>query len=252
VPVRRSGPLAAWANACLAGRVSLDQVVDAVTARDAPHVVVGLPDTGGVRPLVDLLVAWRRTGGPVRCVLPEPGDVRGLAGPAAFRTAALEAGEAVGTAELGAVPHVVDHAPSSSPTSVTWQVFVLEPAPVDHQSVPDAQYELTTAVRESAAALAAAQVAQPLPDDAALHEARRAGERVNLPPGFPQQAVTLLAQAERVGAIVDLARADALGGAVDRYGVHSRDDALRPLALAARRARVVAYNATTETAGRRG
>ncbi|WP_375490419.1 hypothetical protein [uncultured Jatrophihabitans sp.] len=242
MPVLRSGPLAAWANAHLAGRVGIDQVVDAVTGRDAAHRVESLPDGGAT--LLDLLTAWRRDGGPVRCALPVAGDVRGLAGPATYRSAALVAGEAVATAALGAVPDVVDYAPSSNPSAVTWQVFALEPAPADHLSVADAQYELTGAIRESASALAAAQVAQPLPGDDALHAARRAGERVNLPPGFPQRAVTLLAQAERIAAIVDLALVDPLGGAVDRIGIGDRDAALRPLATAARRARMAAYNAT--------
>jgi hypothetical protein len=247
VSVDRSGPLAAWTNAWLAGRVSIDQVVDAVTGRDARHAVTGLPDGPTAGALTDLLISWRRDGGPVRCVLPEPGDVRGLAGPADHRAAALTAGESVGTARLGAVPHVVVHAPSSNPTSVTWQVFVLAAVPDDPQSVPDAQFELTAAIRGSAAELAQAQVTQALPGDAdALHDARRAGERLNLPPGHPQRAVSLLAQSQRVDAVVRLARLDPLGGAVDRTGARSRDEALRPLALVVRRARVVAYNAIAD------
>ena len=57
--------------------------------------MLGLPDVGGTARCSDLLVAWRRAGAPVRVVLPAPGDVRGLPGPAAFRAAALTAGEAV-------------------------------------------------------------------------------------------------------------------------------------------------------------
>ena len=243
--VVRSGPLAAWAAACFAGRVSLDQAADAVAGADAPHQVGGLP-TSDVElvPLREVLLAWRRAGGAVRAVLPVAGDVRGLPGPAAFRTAALEAGEAAVAATLGVVPAVIDYWPSSAPTPVRWQAFSLEPAPADHTSVADAQYELTTAIRESASALAAAEVAG-YRDDITnpLHDARRAGERLNLPPGFPSAAVALLAQAERMQAVLDLALADPTGGAVDRAGIAARRVALQPLVTAVRRARIAGYNA---------
>jgi hypothetical protein len=44
-------------------------------------------------------------------------------------------------------------------------------------------------------------------------------------------------------AVLDLARQDAPGGAVTGAEARARDDALRPLAVALRRARVAAYNA---------
>jgi hypothetical protein len=245
VPVVRSGPLAAWAAAFFAGRVSLDQAADAVTGADAPHQVGGLPafDVELV-PLREVLVGWRRAGGSVRAVLPVAGDVRGLPGPAAFRSAALEHGEAVAGAGLGVVPEVVDFAPSSAPSTVLWQAFLVDPAPPDHIPVADAQYELTTAIRESASALSAADVAGWIDDIAdALHDARRASEWLNLPPGFPPRAIALLAQAERLQAILDLAFSDPTGGAIDRTGIAARTSALRPLATAVRRARIAGYNA---------
>jgi len=245
VAVVRSGPLAAWAAAFFAGRVSVDLAADAVTGSDAPHQVGGLPafDVELV-PLREVLIAWRRTGGAVRLVLPVAGDVRGLPGPAAFRSAALEAGEAAVGPGLGVVPEVIDYSPSSAPTTVLWQAFAVEPAPADPISVADAQYELTTAIRESASALSAADVAGWVDDIAdTLHDARRAGERLNLPPRFPSRAVTLLAQAERLQAVLDLAFADPTGGAIDRTGIAARTAALQPLATAVRRARVAGYNA---------
>ncbi|MCW2658565.1 MAG: hypothetical protein JWR06_2758 [Jatrophihabitans sp.] len=243
--VVRSGPLAAWTSAWLVGQVSLDQVIDAVTGSDLPHQVVGLADVGDESvPLRDLLVMWRRSGGPVQMVLPVPGDVRGVPGPMEFRGAALDAGEAVAAPGLGVVPEVIDYAPSSAPSSVLWQVFAVEPGPPDELSVGEAQYDLTTAIRDSASALSAADVARS-PDDIAdtLPGARRAGEYLNLPPGFPSRAVALLAQAERLQAVLDLAQADPTGGAIDRTGIAARIEALRPLATAVRRARVTAYNA---------
>ncbi len=249
MPAVRSGPLAAWARAWIAGLVSLDQVVDAVTAGDAPHTVTGLPGfEDDAVALLDLLVRWRRSDTPPQLMLPVPGDVRGLPGPAAFRAAALEVGEAVAAADTGAVPRVVEHAPSSAPPSVSWQAFATEPPPLDHLTVREAQYELTTAVRDCADALTEAQVGGARPDVAAgLGGARRAGERPNLPPGHPSPAVALLAQAERLQAVLDLVLDDPLGGAVDQHGIAARTAALRPLATAVRRARVAAFNAPLAT-----
>jgi hypothetical protein len=246
----RSGPLAAWTAAWLDGRAASDEVLRATAGSDAPHRVVGLGAPGAEpAPLSEVLIAWRRAGGSVRAVLPVAGDVRGLPGPAEFRSAALEAGEAVYGATVGIVPTVTDFAPSSALTTVLWHAFQVTPAPVDHITVADAQYELTSAIREAATALAAAQVAGWIDDIAdALQDARRAGEKLNLPPGFPPRAVALVAQTERLQAVLDLARRNPIGGAVDRAGVAARDEALRPLALAVRRARVAGYNALAEPA----
>ena len=245
VSVVWSGPLAAWAAAFFAGRVSVDQAADAITGDDAPHQIGGMPafDVELV-PLREALVAWRRAGNSVRAVLPVAGDVRGLPGPAAFRSAALEQGEAIAGGGLGLVPQPISYEPSSAPPTVLWQAFETEPAPPDHLAVADAQYDLTTAIRDSASALSAADVAGWIDDIAdTLHDARRAGERLNLPPGFPSRAVALLAQAERLQAILDLAFSDPTGGAVDRTGIAARAAALQPLATAVRRARVAGYNA---------
>jgi hypothetical protein len=241
----RCGPLAAWAAAFFAGRVSVDQAADAVVGDDAPHQVGGLPAYDfELVPLREVLIAWRRARGSVRAVLPVAGDVRGLPGPAAFRSAALEQGEAVVGPGLGVVPELIDYSPSSAPPTVLWQAFEIERAPVDYLSVPDAQHELTDAIRNSASALSAADVAGWIDDIAdTLHDARRAGERLNLPPGFPPRAVALLAQAERLQAVLDLAFSDPTGGAIDRTGIAARSAALQPLATAVRRARVAGYNA---------
>lgn len=234
----RSGVLAAWTSAWVAGQVGPDQVIDAVTGDDAAHEVEGHDS------LLDLLLGWRRSGARVRLVLPVAGDVRGVPGPAGFRAAALEAGEAAYAAGTGVVPKIVEFYPSSAPTSVTWQSFVIEDAPPDFDQLADAQYELATAIRECASALSAADVAGSAYDiSAALAQARRASEYLELPPGFPPRAVALLAQAERLQSVLDLADADEAGGAVDRFGMAARHTALRPLQTAVRRARVAGYNA---------
>lgn len=233
--------MAAW----LQGEIGPDEVVDAVTQDDAPHVVSGLGLD--VVPLRDVLAIWRREAVSVRLVLPVPGDVRGVPGPAEFRSAAIDAGEAVCGGSLGIVPEVTEHYPSSAPPSVVWEAFVVEPVPTDYVALADVQYELTTAIRDAATALTAADVAGGAADIAdALHDARRAGESLNLPPNFPSRAVALLAQAERMQAVLELAADDPAGGAVDRFGMSARDSALRPLAMAVRRARLAGYNAGSE------
>lgn len=233
--------MAAW----YAGYVGPDEVVDAVTQDDAMHEVAGLGlDT---LPLREALAVWRREAAPVRLALPVPGDVRGVPGPTEFREAALDAGEAVWSGSLGLVPEITEYYPSSAPTTVTWQAYVIEPAPPDYLQLAEVQYELTTAIREAATALAAADVAGGAADIAdALHDARRAGETLNLPPRFPSRAVALLAQAERMHAVLELAACDPEGGAIDRFGMSARTSALRPLGVAVRRARLAGYNAAAD------
>jgi len=129
----RSGPLAAWAAAFFAGRVSVDQAADAVIGNDTPHQVGGLPAFDfELVPLREVLIAWRRRGGSVRAVFPVAGDVRGLPGPAAFRSAALEHGEAVVGPGLGVAPEAIEYSPSSAPPTVLWQAFEIEKAPIDY------------------------------------------------------------------------------------------------------------------------
>jgi hypothetical protein len=245
----RSGTLAAWYSAWAAGTAAPDDVLHATVGDDAPHVVSDLADVDDkdTVSLIDALIRVRLDGGPLRLVLPVAGDVRGLPGPAEFRIAALDAGEAVVSDALGLVPEIVDYAPSSAPTTVVWRAFATEPPPADYLSLTDAQQELTAEIRESATALSAADVAGWMDDIAdELHDARRAGERLDLPPGHPPRAVALLAQAERLQAVLDIAARDPLGGAVDRFGIAARAASLRPLATAVRRARLAGYNALAE------
>ncbi len=240
----RSGALAAWASAWLAGRAAFDDVLHVTIGGDGAHRVAGLPDADGLVPLGAVLIEWRRSARAVRLVLPVPGDVRGVPGPSAFRAAALDAGEAVFGGALGLVPQVAEHSISSAPTTVTWHAYLVDAPPPDPLCIPDAQHELGEAIRSCASTLAAADVAACREDvTEALADARRAGERLDLPPGFPPPAASLLAQAERLHAVLRLAALDPIGGAVDRRGIAARADALRPLATAVRRARLAGYNA---------
>jgi hypothetical protein len=240
----RSGTLAAWMSAWMTGQAASDEVIRATVGGDGPHQIAGLGD--GLMPLSEALITWRRAGAAVRLGLPVAGDMRGLPGPASFRSRALDAGEAAFGGGLGLVPHIEERPLTSAPIAVTWHAFHADEPPPDPLSVSDAQHDLTEAIREAASALAAADVAGWMKDVTdALADARRAGERLNLPPRFPAPAVRLVAQAERLQAVLDLAAGDPIGGAVDSKGITARADALRPLATAVRRARVAGYNAAS-------
>jgi hypothetical protein len=263
----RCGPLAAWASAWLAGLVAFDDVVVAVSAgapvvaapahsrRSSMSDLPGTSDGQGVA-VGELLIAWRRSGAPVRLILPVPGDVRGCPGPASFRAAALDQGQAVVGASVGTVPLVVDHRPSSAPPTLVWRRYDVDAAAVDFFSVPDAQYELTEAIRDCATAIArevraggdsrslaelttGAELVDDVDVSTELAAARRAGERLNLPPGFPSKAVMLIAQAERMSAVLAIADAtSARPATADRTA-----QPLAPLIIAVRRARIAGYNA---------
>ena len=63
-----------------------------------------------------------------------------------------------------------------------------------------------------------------------------------LPDDHDQVAVSVLGRAQRLAAVLDLAMADAPGGAVNHAQAARRDAALRPLADAVREATTAAYN----------
>ncbi|HEX5494630.1 MAG TPA: hypothetical protein VFX70_08680 [Mycobacteriales bacterium] len=267
----RSGLLAAWGSAWLAGRVSYDDAVDAVTGADEPHRVVGLaaphlagsdgiadepaegPGDGPVGapaedpgvPLGWLLTALRDRGSTaVRLVLPVPGDPRGLPGPGPFTSAAVTANEAVLVPGLGAVPALTRHgsAVGSAATSVRWTAYrVGEPTP-DPLSVAEAEHDLAAALREATAALVEVDAASWSPGGAPDADLVRRHAEPRLPPGWPARAVRLLVQADRLAGVLSLADADAPGGAVTGAQARARDEALRPLRTAVRRARLAAYN----------
>jgi hypothetical protein len=241
----RSGVFAAWTSAWLAGEAAYDDVVARVTGDDEPHRVTGLPGVEGDKPLGWVLPVLRdRSPDGVRTVLPAAGDPRGLPGPGPFTTAALAAGEAVIGRGIGLVPRVTAHGSVQDQTScVLWTVYeVPEPAP-DPLTVAEAEHDLTAATRDAASALAALDVASWRPEVADGLARMRRGVTPDLPPGHEARAVRLLASADRLAAVLDLARADSPGGAVNGAEARARDEALRPLVTAVRRARLAAYNA---------
>jgi len=242
---RRCAQLAAWGSAWLAGAAAFDDVLDAVTGTGR-HV--GGPGFGpGPNPVGAALASWKQAGSSVlRLVLPVPGDVRGLAGPAPFRTAALTAGQAVYGRDFGLTVLSGRDTPSSAGRELIWHRAEYSELPPDPVSMADAEHDLTESIRETASLFASRGVTSWLTDIApALSDARRAGERLHLPPSHPPRAVRLIAQAERLTAVFTVVDSDDTGQ-LTAAAVADRDRALAPLRLAVRRALLAGYNAAAE------
>lgn len=256
----RSGRLAAWGNALLAGLVSPDDAVLAMVGEDAVHRVEGLP--GEAAP-VGLTLAMGRlrslgvTG--LRVALPAAGHPLGLSGPPAFNARALEAEEAVVGfgAPYGLVPEVYEAGPEGDVhVEVVWHCLpVREAPPADVPSLGEAERELAEALREATEVLSRLDVAGSGPvAEAALDAYRARAERGRevLAPGYPPRAERVLELAQRVGLLVSLAYENGHGGAVSASEIAARGQALRPVERTARRAQVAAYNAFVEERERGG
>ncbi|MBZ9644654.1 hypothetical protein K8369_36120, partial [Streptomyces sp. PSKA30] len=150
----RSGRLAAWGNALLAGLVSPDDAVLAIVGDDAVHRMEGLPGESapvGLTLALGRLRALGVTG--LRVALPAPGHPLGLSGPPEFNARALDAEEAVichGGA-LGLVPEAYEAGPDGDVhVEVVWHVLpVREAPPADVPSLGEAERELAEALREA-------------------------------------------------------------------------------------------------------
>jgi hypothetical protein len=250
----RSGRLASWGNALLAGIVSPDDAVLAIVGEDAVHRVEGLPGESGPVGLTLALGRLRALGvSGLRVALPAAGHPLGLSGPPEFNKRALEAEEAVvchGGA-LGLVPEVYAVGPAGDEhVEVVWHCLeVREAPPADVPSLGEAERELAEALREATAVLSRLDIAASGPVAEAAVDAYRAraerGREV-LAPGYPPRAVRVLSLAQRVGLLISVAFENGDGGAVSASEMASRAAALRPVERTARRAQVAAYNAFVE------
>jgi len=262
--VLRSGRLVAWGNAVLAGLVSPDTAADRVRAGDGSHRMFDTPRPGsrdhqlgdGAPPggtTLPMLLAGLRSAGihGLVLVLPVPGDPLGLPGPSHFNERALEAGEAVltmGPVCWGIVPTVSPPDPDGPPgTVVHWRAETVNArAGLDLPSLSEAERSLIATAREVTAGVAALDLARWRPQLAeALAAIRNGTGAEGLAPGYPGRAHRVLALAQRLGAIADLVCTDA-GGAAGVGASAARDALLRPLATAARRATVAAFNCVVE------
>ncbi|MEW1798173.1 hypothetical protein [Streptomyces niveus] len=250
----RSGLLAAWGNALLAGFVSPDDAALAIVGPDAVHRVAGLPGEPGPVGLTLALGRLRALGvSGYRVALPAPGHPLGLSGPPDFNARALEAEEAVvaSGAPYGLVPEVSAVGPEGDlHVEVLWHCLpVREAPPADVPSLGEAERELAEALRDATEVLSRLDVAASGPvAEAALDAYRARAERGRevLAPGYPPRAVRVLELAQRVGLLVALAGEHGHGGAVSASEMAARGEALRPVERVSRRAQVAAYNAYME------
>ncbi|WP_406259183.1 hypothetical protein OIA45_10275 [Streptomyces chartreusis] len=250
----RSGRLAAWGNALLAGLVSPDDAVHEIVGDDAVHRVEGLPGESAPVGLTLGLGRLRTLGvSGLRVALPAPGHPLGLSGPPEFNARAMDAEEAVicHGAAFGLVPEVYEAGPDGDVhVEVVWRVLpVREAPPADVPTLGEAERELAEGLREATEVLARLEVAGSGPvAEAAIDAYRARAERGRevLAPGYPPRAVRVLELAQRVGLLVSLARENGHGGAVSSAEMGARTEALRPVERVARRAQVAAYNAYVE------
>ncbi|MFG2298114.1 hypothetical protein [Streptomyces sp. NPDC048603] len=250
----RSGRLAAWGNALLAGLVSPDEAALSIVGGDSVHRVSGLPGEAGPVGLTLALGRLRAMGvSGLRVALPAPGHPLGLSGPPEFNAKALEAEEAVVCtgAAFGLVPAVSEAGPEGDlHVSVLWECLPVRAAPpADVPSLGEAERELAEALREATVTLTRLDVAASGPvAEAALdaYRARAEAGREVLAPGYPPRAVRVLELAQRIGMLVGMAYEHGHGGAVSASEMQARAFALRPVERVARRAQVAAYNAYVE------
>lgn len=226
---------ALWADAWLAGKVSLDEARDAVAGPEVVHLVSGLPGQGeGAEALILGLGRFRGLGATgVRVAVPAPGDPVGLAGPPAFNELATDHGGAVllrGTS-WGLVPVTLG-------SSLTWTAV---PARTDGPLLDpgEADRGLRAAVTTAATALADLDVARWSPDAADALMALRRTPDATWPPQVGPRAARTLELALRCLRMCELALEDA-GGARTAGEALRRRQALDELAAAGRRALVAA------------
>ncbi|WP_406305839.1 hypothetical protein OHA61_31080 [Streptomyces sp. NBC_00885] len=251
----RSGRLAAWGNALLAGFVSPDDAALAIVGDDAVHRVEGLPGETGPVGLTLALGRMRALGVTgYRVALPAPGHPLGLSGPPDFNARAFDAEEAVvaSGAAYGLVPEVYEAGPAGDVhVEVVWHCLpVREAPPADVPSLGEAERELAEALRDATEVLSRLDVAASGPVAEAAIDAYRArasrGVGETLAPGYPPRAVRVLELAQRIGLLISVAYENGHGGAVSASEMAARGEALRPVERVARRAQVAAYNAYVE------
>ncbi len=249
---RRSARFVAWVRAWRSGVIPYDDVAEEIEATE-DHLVRDY-DGAEEHPLRDGLAQLSCLHpDQVRLVLPCPGDPRGLPGPGTpFTGAALAAGEGVIASDTGLVPQVRHHVSGSGDAfaTVAWCRYPLPEGPVlaEPAATPaEAEAELSSALAEATAQLHRLDVAQWRPElTSALAALRHHDDAGELPPVFNPRARRLYARASLLDRMLALADHAAPGGAVNSYEARQRDEALRPLLSACRRALVAACNAPVD------
>jgi hypothetical protein len=256
----RSALLGAWGTAALRGAMPVGDAVRAVHGDDEPHTLV-LADDPLVRPCHDLsglLEALRAAGTTgLRLVLPVPGDLTGLAGPAEVNAEAVDVGECVltvGGAPLALVPMVQAFGSELEPGHlVAWWVHDAGVPSVAAASLGDVERRLREVLmgathRLGGLDLADSGLGRDRPEllDRLADVRYGKGPCAQLPPGLPPRSLRVLDLAWRIRMIVELAAEDD-GGAVSGWEAARRAEALRELEHAGRNAMVAALNAGVDT-----
>jgi len=245
---RRSTRFVAWTRAWRAGILGYDEIAEEIAAGEE-HMVADAPGAWTDQTLRESLSMLAKVHpDEIRLVLPAAGDPIGLPGPGPFTGAALLAGEGVIAGTYGLVPEVKEYTSGSGDvfTTVTWQVFVLPepPKPAYLPGPAEAEADLSAALSEATLALTRLDVAQWKPELAgAIAALRRPDNGTELPPGYDARSRRLFARASVLDRVLALADENAPGGAVNSHEARTRDQVLRPLATACRRALVAACNA---------
>jgi hypothetical protein len=224
--------LSAWGTAALEGTISLDDAADVIAGSGGrAQRIFGLAgEQSGVN-LAYALGRLRADGAVgLRLVLPRPGDVGGLPGPAAFNEQALVSGEAVLT--IGGPPRGL-LANSEGEVRGAWTVYDVAPDARTPLSLRDAEWGLDEAVREATAVLNQLDVARWEPVAARLLVAS-SDRPAGLPTTSAPKAQHVLDCALRMLTIVELARRSD-GAAVTSVEADTRWHVLRDLDTAARR-----------------
>jgi hypothetical protein len=221
--------LSAWGGAALEGTVSLDDAADVIArSGDVAHRFFGLAgEDGGVNAAYTLGRLRADGARGLRLVLPRPGDVSGLPGPAAFNERALARGEAVLT--VGGPPRGL-----LSESGGAWTVYDVAPDARTPLSLRDAEWALNQQMREATAVLTKLDVArwEPVAADVLQHRASNATPA--LPLSSSAHAQMVLDWALRMITIVELAR-QSDGASVTSVEADARRQVLRDLDTAARR-----------------
>lgn len=277
--------LSVWANAWLAGAAAPDDLLDALSLWAPKHSVLaydsvaagrtGLPwpdlvDAGAVSMLQTLRTAsGTRSTPPVALALPVPGDVRGLPAGTQFQRDAVTAGEAVivtgdGAEAVGLVPDfeypeladLEDDADEDAyPCAIAWTVYsVPAVAPAAVPDLGDAEYELRSAVRSAAEALATlrAGAAELDVDDprGLVAQVLESERRHRLPDHASTRALRVLENAAQVDAIITVSAGLIPIGLHSSSELRLASDVLQPLSAVVRSARLAAVTEILHSAWR--
>jgi hypothetical protein len=239
LPVPPAARVACWLNAWLWGGASADAAIGGLNAPGS--VEFALPDGSAPLPPALLLGELRRWGASrASLALPVPGDLVGLGGPADFNADAVDAGQAVVIhgPDVGLVPVVVG-------THERWRGSAATP-PSFVPDVTAADAQLRATVVTAAETLAALDVAAWGPEVADAVMNLRRDEALDAPMWFASARAAKAAVAALRLLSVSAVAAQVDSGPLTAAESAARDEALRPLAAAARACLVAACSAPAD------